>query len=121
MNLHQIAAGAIGAVNPFINVLYRKSTGSTQDATFKRTPTYRDFPSTPIQLQGLSAKDLEHLDALNIQGVLRSIHMNGDTQGVNRGDAQGGDLFVIQGVTWLVVHVMETWPDWSRVVVQKQL
>lgn len=121
MNLHAIVAGAIGAVNPFVNVLYRKSTGWAQDATYKRVPTYRDFPATPIQLQGLSAADLEHLDNLNIQGLMRSIHMNGDIQGVNRGQAQGGDLFVIGADTWLVVHVLETWPDWSRVAVAKQV
>lgn len=122
MNLHGIASAAIGSVNPFINVLYRRATGGyTTSPSGKRTPLFTDFPGTPIQLQGLSAKDVQHMDALNITGLLRSIHMNGDTQAVDRANAKGGDLFVITGTEWLVVQVMETWPDWCRVVVQKQI
>jgi hypothetical protein len=121
MNLHQLAAGAIGAVNPFISVLYRRSNGYTTDSSFKRVPAYQDFPGTAIQLQGLSASDTQHTDALNINGLLRSVHVNGDVQAVDRASGKGGDLFIINGDTWLVVLVLETWPDWSRVVIQKQI
>lgn len=121
MNLHAIVSGAIGSVNPHIAVLYRRASGYTTAADGSRTPAYVNFPGTPIQLQGLSAKDTEHTDALNINGLLRSVHMNGDTQAVDRGNAKGGDLFVIAGTEWLVVLVMETWPDWCRVVIQKQV
>lgn len=121
MNLHRVVSRAIGSVNPFISVTYRKATGYATDAAGKRVSMYLDYPGTSIQIQGLSAKDLQHTDSLNIEGVLRSVHMNGDTQGVDRRSAKGGDLFVIGTVTWLVVLVMETWPDWCRVVIQKQI
>lgn len=120
MNLHGIVRGAITAVNPDIPATLRQSTGYTVNADYTRTPTYQETPGVPIQVQGLNAKDLEHMDALNIQGVLRSVHLYGNWQGVVRVLSAGGDVFKFNGQTWLVVHVMETWPDWSRVIVALQ-
>lgn len=117
MNLHGIAAGVIGAVNPMITAIWRKSNGYTKTADFQQVPAYIDAPGTRVQMQGLSAKELQHLNSLNIQGVMRAIHVNGEVQGVARERGQGGDLFVIGAETWLVVQVLETWPDWSRVAV----
>lgn len=117
MNLHAIVAPAIGFVNPHRTVLYRQSAGFTKTADFKQVPAYVNFPATVVQLQALSAKEVQHLDALNIQGVMKSLYMNGDAQGVVRPLAKGGDLFVIDGQTWLVVQVLETWPDWCKVAI----
>lgn len=126
MNLHGLVRAAITSVNPDITATLRRSLGTyTTGADGSRTPDYADSVAQ-IQVQGLSAKDLQHLDALNIQGVLRSVHLNGDWQGVERPLSKGGDLFKFAdpaGVQrwWLVVNVMETWPDWCRVVVAMQM
>ena len=126
MNLHGIVRGAITSVNPDVPATLRRSTGTyTTAPDGKRTPGYVDTAGVMVQVQGLSAKDIQHMDALNIQGVLRSVHLNGDWQGVVRPLGQGGDLFRFSnpaGVMqwWLVVNVMETWPVWCRVIVALQ-
>lgn len=40
MNLHQVVSGAIGTVNPFVDVTWRVSVGSTILPGGKRTPLY---------------------------------------------------------------------------------
>jgi len=127
MNLHGIVRGAITSVNPDVLATLRRPTGEyTTAPDGLRTPEYDERTDVPIQVQALSGKDVQHMDALNIQGVLRSVHLDGDWQGVFRPDGLGGDLFTFgyagaPARTWLVVQVMETWPDWSRVVVQLQM
>lgn len=122
MNLHAIASRAVAAVNPFTAAKWMQSTGYSTDAAGKRTPTYT---STTIQVQNqaLSARDLAHLDALNIQNVTRKIYANGSLQGVNRATGQGGDLLSFGGRTWLVSVVFETWDEdgpWCAVGLTQQ-
>jgi len=126
MNIRGMANGATSQVNPNQSIAWKQSTGYTSDAAGKRTPSYT---STPVdaQVQGLSASDLKHIDGLNIQGVMRSVVMYGNVQGVNRVNQQGGDILQFPEVPngtvrdWLVVQVMETWPEWCRVVVVLQV
>ena len=123
MNLHGAVRGLVGAVNPDIQAVFRRSNGSTLGLSGKRTPVYYTAQPVTIQVQALSGREIEHLSNMNIQGVLRSVHMYGNTQGVVRPTQQGGDLLqfaqTVHGrkQTWLVVQVLETWPDWSRVAV----
>ena len=62
-----------------------------------------------------------HVDGLNIQGELCSVYLNGQIYGVDRGTAKGGDKFVFNSQTWLVVAVPEQWPDWCRVILCLQV
>lgn len=127
MNLHGIVRGAITTVNPDVLCPYYKSTGFTQDAAFKQVPTYASPVSVPCQIQALTARELQHEAFLNIQGLKRGVYMYGNTQGVDRSMVKGGDLlrFAQPGSatvqTWLVVGVLETWPDWSKVGVVLQI
>jgi hypothetical protein len=63
---------------------------------------------------------------MNIQGVMRSVHIFGNIQGVVRIDQQGGDILQFPELpggairNWKVIQVMETWPTWSRVLVALQ-
>lgn len=125
MNLRQIANSVTQITNPNISVTWIQASGTTTGADGTRTPTTTS--STILaQVQGLSASDLRHVDALNIQGVVRSVHMYGNVQGVVRADQKGGDILQfpeIPGGTiknWRVIQVMETWPEWSRVLVVLQ-
>lgn len=130
MNLHGIVSGIIGVVNPFVPVTLNQSSGYTTANDGKRTPTYTSSVQS-AQVQALSAPEIQHLDALNIQGVLRKAYLNGDWRGVYRPNNQGGDLFVfgsaapvpaaLQGTTWKVVQVFETWPDWCALAIQLQV
>lgn len=126
INVRAAANAAIQVVNPNITATFYRSTGFTVDATRKQVPSYAAATNVQIQAQAVSARDLKHLDGLNIEGVLRSVHMWGNTQGVVRPSQQGGDLLYFRDVptgtlrVWKVVKVVETWPDWSHVIVNMQ-
>lgn len=120
MNLHGLASGVIPVVNPLISVVHSTSTGYTTDAAGARTPTY-STAAIKIQFQGISEKDLKQIAGLNLGGILRKVYSNGVCKSIDRKTGAGGDKFTISGDTWLVVHVLEQWPDWSSVVVQKQV
>jgi len=121
MNLHGIASGAIGAVNPFVSAQISKSTGYTTASDGSRTPAYAAAVTQKVQQQALTQKELEHMSGMNVQGVMCKAYVKGQWYGVDRKAGDGGDLFVIGADTWLVVEVLEVWPDWSAVVLNKQL
>ncbi len=126
LNVRQAANAAIQIVNPDITGTYYASTGYTTNAASKQIPTYAAGVSVALQLQAVTAQDLKHLEGMNVQGVLRSVHMRGNTQGVVRVASKGGDLLYFPEVPggtsriWLVVKVLETWVDWSHVIVNLQ-
>lgn len=125
MNLHGIVRGAITSVNPDISATLLRSNGYVTGADGKQVPVFLSF-SGKIQVQGVSAKDLEHTDYLNIQGVLRTVYLVGNWAGVVRADQKGGDIMKFPQVPgaaiqdWRVVSVKETWPDWCSVIVWLQ-
>jgi hypothetical protein len=119
MNLHGIVAGAIGAVNPMAPMTIRQSTGYTI-VDFEQVPTYSTL-ITAGQVQALTGKDLQMLNGLNIQGVTQAIYLNGNFEGVFRVLGKGGDLIVFNGLTYLVVAVLERWFDWCKVAVTVQM
>lgn len=124
MNLHNIVKGAISAVNPPITGQYKFSAGSITSPSGKRVPSYGYPIDVYLQVQPLSAGDIQKIDGLNLQGVMRKIYLNGRVDGLARPNLQGGDLFIIfDGVnagTWLVNQVLEQWPDWACAVVTLQ-
>ncbi|EOS94709.1 hypothetical protein ETR_12063 [Erwinia tracheiphila PSU-1] len=58
---------------------------------------------------------------MNLQGLCKSIHVDGNFYGTNREKVLGGDLFIIGTETWLVIEPLELWPDWCRLLVQLQV
>jgi len=126
MNLHGIVAPAIGAVNPFVAATYRRSIGYTIGGDGTQVPSYVDLPVS-LQVQALTFTDLKQLDGVNIQGVHRAVYLNGAAMGVVRNIEAGGDLIVFPGGTlpegnvWLVTHVLERWPDWSKAAIALQV
>lgn len=118
LNLHTVVRGAITSVNPDTAAVWRSSTGYTTADDGAQTATYAESDVT-IQVQAAGTQTLRHAEMQNIQGVMRDVYMWGNTQGVVRPDAKGGDLLVFPGVrgggvaqTWLVFAVMGTWaPD----------
>lgn len=125
MNLHKIVRGAITTINPDITGLRLTSTGYHTDASGANTPTYVS-ESVQLQVQGVKPSMLQHMDSLNIQGVLRQVHMYGNTAGIVRADGKGGDILnfpqAVGGTvqSWKVVAVLETFPDWCSLIVQLQ-
>jgi hypothetical protein len=125
MNLLALANTVITSVNPNIPVVWIQSSGYTTDTAGKRVST-TTTTTIQAQVQGISASDLRHVDNLGIEGVKRSVHMLGNVQGVVRADQKGGDILQFPEIpggvvrNWRVVNVMETYPDWSRVIVVLQ-
>jgi hypothetical protein len=125
MKLRSIVNGAVQGINQDQQITWIQSSGYTTDADGNRTPNQ---VSTPVwaNVQALSGNDLRHVDGLNMQGVMRSVYLYGDVEGIVRANGQGGDLLqfpMTPGGTaqnWLVTQVMETWPDWCRVIVTLQ-
>jgi hypothetical protein len=124
-DVRMIANQVSQVTNPNISVTWLKSNGYITSASGARTPTTTSQVIS-AQVQGLSAEDLKHTDGMNIQGVMRSVHIFGNVQGVVRIDQQGGDILQFPELpggairNWKVIQVMETWPTWSRVLVALQ-
>ena len=120
MNLHALVSGYIGMVNPFIRAELLRSTGYTTNPDGTRTPTYDVIHNGLIQVQSLSSDDLKQIEGLNIQGSKNGVYLNGDWNGVVRVSRAGGDLLKFNDQTWLTVTVLESWPDWSKLLVVLQ-
>jgi hypothetical protein len=120
MDLRGIANGAIQSVNSNILVTWTRPDGTfLTDAAGHRVANTTSS-TVSAQVQALSANDLQHIDGLNIQGVKRAVYMYGDVQGIVRADQKGGDILTFGGHDWRVVQVLETWPQWCKVVVVMQ-
>ena len=119
MNLHAMVSAAIARVNPFIPAILRQNTGYTTAADGTQVPQYREW-EVSIQAQELSTSDLQKLDGLNVQGIRTGVYLNGNWNGVIRASREGGDILLFNGQTWLVVVVVEQWPDWCRLGVVQQ-
>lgn len=119
MNLHNIVSGAIGAVNPFIPVSIKVSTGYTTDTDGTQIPQYSVITTTG-QRQALSGPDIQRLNSLNVQGLKDKIYLNGNYEGVERAAGTGGSLVTMAGHVYLVAAVLERWPDWCTLALTMQ-
>ena len=127
MDLRGLANGVTTTVNPNQTVTVLRSTGFTTGAGAKQVPSYAAPVSGPAQIQALDADDIKQIDGLNIQGTIRAIYLRGTLAGVVRPNQTGGDLVTIAAHapvalrgTWLVVKVLESWPDWTKAAIVLQ-
>lgn len=125
MDLNAIASGCTRAVTPATPVTLMLSTGYTTGPNYKPVPTYDTRTNVTADVQSLTGGDLKQLDGINLQTSNCAAYLRGDIEGIKRAEGVGGDLVVIpKGVnkgTWLVVMVLETWPDWCKVALVQQL
>nr|DAS78611.1 MAG TPA: head closure knob [Caudoviricetes sp.] len=125
MNLRAIANGAITSVNPNLPAVLKLNDGYTTDATGKRKSGYSEHPVT-VQTQTLSTQDLSLFEGLAQQGTLLYAYVTGQFHGLRRQDGKGADklVFAAYGETetteWLVKQVVESWPDWCKVLLWRQ-
>lgn len=130
LNLHAIVRPAVNAVNADVKATYYPSTGFTIDSTGLQVPSYGPAETVWIQVQPPSGSDLQHIDYLNLQGVVRTVFLYSNPQGVDRINVQGGDLLQFPQFcdapidNWLVTQVMETWNvtgyGWTKLIVTLQ-
>lgn len=121
MNVFGIANAAVQIVNRNIPATWRRSEGYTIDEAGLQIPQYIDT-DVSVQSQAVSGDSLAFTNGLDIQGVMRSVYMYGNVQGVVRSDERGGDLLIFPQTprdpaqVWKIVTVVETWPDWAHVI-----
>jgi hypothetical protein len=125
VKLRTIVNGAIQGINPDQQIGWVQSGGYTTSPDGSRTPNTTTKP-VKANVQALSGSDLRHVDGLNIQGVMRSVYLYGDVEGIVRTDGKGGDILQFPEVPggtvrdWLVTQVIETWSRWCKVIVTLQ-
>jgi hypothetical protein len=124
MNLRGIVNGAIQGINSDTVVTWVQNSGYTTAPDGTRTPN-QTSQLMYGNIQALNGSDLRHVDGLNIQGVMRSVYLFGDVEGIVRANGQGGDILQFPDASgnthnWLVSQVMESWPGWCRVIVTLQ-
>ena len=121
MSLHDLAANAISSINLMMPCTLYRSTGNSVAAGGKMTPTFAAPVSVSCQVQQLTAKDLQHMSDMNMQGITRKVWCAITLHGIDRTSQLGGDRLTLpDGTIWLVVAVPEVWPDWCTALLQKQ-
>lgn len=122
MNLHAIAVGPISAINPQRPIVVQVSLGYATADDGSQVPNYGPPQKAVGQIQPLTGGELEHMDALNLQGDFVGIYINGKIDGIVRAENKGGDLITTtdDGKNYLVTQVLESWPDWTKVVATRQ-
>lgn len=126
MILNAMANQSTRAVNPNMTATLYVSTGYVTGADGTQVPAYANaVTGLQVNVQALSGGDIRHADALNLQGILRTIYVNRRVQGINRPAGLGGDkLEIATGLSkravdeWLVCEVVEPWDvsGWTRVI-----
>ena len=125
MNLRAISNAATTSINPNLPAVLKLNGGYTTDRTGKRAAGYTEAPVT-VQTQTLSTQDLALFDSLTQQGTLLYAYVSGQFHGLRRQDGKGADklVFAAYGETetteWLVKQVVESWPDWCKVLIWRQ-
>jgi len=116
MNLHGIAAPIISAVNPMQPVTVLVSNGSIVKPDGTRAPTFSVALNVLGQIQPISTRDMAQLEGINLGGIRWKVYLYGEVDSIVRAERKGGDLVVLTSGrhrgTWLVVQVLEQFPDW---------
>lgn len=122
MNVRGLANSVTQVVNPNETVSVLRSTGYTTGAGARQAPSYAAPVTGIAQVQALDGDDLKQIEGLNIQGTLKAIYLRGALAGVVRPDQTGGDIIKRKNdaETWLVVKILEAWPDWVKAVIVLQ-
>lgn len=108
-------------VNPHVSVEIRHSTGEyTVSPDGAPSPEYI-ITNTTGQIQPLSEGDVAKVNNLGVQGVVQKAYLDGNVESLVRATGQGGDLLTIDSQEYLVVAVLERWPDWCCVGLSMQV
>jgi hypothetical protein len=121
MNLQSIASSSIASVNANRIVNISISNGYSVNPDGTQIPNYLPSYIQKAQVQELSSSDLQHINGLNLSGIIRKVYINGQLNTVIRSRGLGGDKLYFDGFTWLVVHILESYDAWSCVVIKQQL
>ena len=131
INLHAAVRGAIQSVNPDTFGWWYQSSGSVQNPDGRQVPAYGAPSPVRLQVQPPSGRDLKFIDLLQLQGVIRTVFMFSNPQGIVRVNQRGGDLLLFSqwrggpNDTWLVARPDEGWDvsegGWTKLFAVLQL
>ena len=131
LNLHAVVRGAVQAVNADIPGWWYQSNGNVIASDGTQQPAYLQPLSVQLQVQPPSARDLKFIDFLQLQGVIRTVYMFSNPQGIVRVNQKGGDLLLFPqwagapNDTWLVEQPGEGWnvssSGWTKLFAVLQL
>lgn len=125
INLRAMANSITSAINPNIPAVLKRSIGYVTDDAGVRVNTFTE-QNIVIQSQSMTSKELQLVESLGLQGYTRAVHLNGNIEGLRRHVEQGADILTFkqhddaEPMDWLVVQVMESWPNWCRVLLCRQ-
>lgn len=94
LNLHAAVRQIIPAVNPDVAGWWYQSKGNVPNPDGRQVPAYQAPIGVQLQVQPPSARDLKFIDYLQLQGIIRSVWMFSDPQGIVRVNQLGGDLLL---------------------------
>jgi hypothetical protein len=120
LSVFGIANRAISVINPHRRAKLRRAAGYTIAADGTQIPRYDEIGDLLVNVQSLSTTDLMKADGLNLQGNKNSVYLQGNWNGIIRADQTGGDILILDGYEWLVALVLESWPEWTKVLVTQQ-
>jgi hypothetical protein len=132
VNLRALANRATTLINPNVPGTVLINSAYTTSASGKREPSYAAPVAITVQMQALTVKEIEHLDALSIAGSDCAAYVNRTLSGIDRVTGNGGDLIQFEagpgvpaelaGTDWRVTAVLEGWSlgKWCRVALTRQ-
>lgn len=125
MNLRAIANSLTRGVNPNnTQAALMTNDGFEIIAGGKKVPKYIES-TIEIQTQSIESNVLEHLNLTAMQGQYNFVYANGLISAQRRSLDKGEDMLRYKAYgedtesTWKVVRVMESYPDWVKVLVHR--
>lgn len=125
MNLRSIANSITRGVNPNnTQAVLMTNMGSQIMRGGKQVPIH-DSASIEIQTQSIESDQLEHLNLVSQQGEYNFVYANGLISAQRRSLGKGEDFLIFkpygedQNTIWKVVKVLESYPDWTKVLVHR--
>ena len=125
MNLRSIANSITRGVNPNnTTAVLMTNDGYTIAPGGIKTPKYIES-TIEIQQQSLESADMQHLNLATQQGQYSYVYANGLISAQRRNLEKGEDMLKFKAYgedtvsTWKVEKVMESYPDWVKVLVHR--
>ena len=125
MNLSAIANGMTSSVNPNMQAILKVNDGYEVDDYGDQIPKFIEHTIT-IQTQSMSTADLERLNYASQQGQFLYAYANGSVSALRRSQGKGAEMMIFKpygedaDAEWLVKLVVESYPDWVKVVLWRQ-
>jgi hypothetical protein len=123
VNVRALANNITSGINPNISVTLRAFQAYSVLPSGKATPSYAAAVTVVAQVQALSKREIQHLDAMNISNCERGIYINGQLQAFDRLAQSGGDFLFFENQWWRVDAILEGWTTagWCRAALTRQM